>query len=132
MSDTNPQEIIEEEVKELLSLEAEVKQAEEALMQIPEFAKFAKLQKDFADKSKIYWAGIESAMINNDIKSIKGDWGSITVAERLGWKTTDELPAKFYKKVPDTKLLSDTFKLTNKVPKGAEPVYTKFLTKRFK
>ena len=78
------------------------------------------------------WKQVETVMIENDIKSIKGDFGSITIAERLGWITTSELPKKFYKKVVDTKKLSDTFKLEGKSPRGAVPNYTKYLTRRLK
>jgi hypothetical protein len=89
--------------------------------------------KALQDKVDSAWRQVEALMIEKDIKSIKSDkWGSVTIAEKLGWTTTDELPSKFYKKVVDLKRLSDTFRLEGKAPKGAEPKYTKYLTKRLK
>lgn len=79
------------------------------------------------------WKDVEQQMLDNDIKSIKGDWGSLTIAERTNWKVDlDQLPSKFVKKAPDTTKLSAHYKLTNKVPKGAEISHTKYLTKRIK
>lgn len=95
-------------------------------------AKIAEI-KDAQSKIDETWASVERTMIDNDIKSIKGDWGSLTIAERIGWDTDEELlPKKFFKKVVDVKKLTDTYKLEGKAPKGATPKYTKYLTKRFK
>lgn len=89
--------------------------------------------KETQDKLNAEWKQVEEVMITNDIKSIKGEWGSLTIAERLNWKVDfDQLPKKFIKKVADTKKISDSFRLEGKPPKGAEPSYTKYLTKRIK
>lgn len=88
--------------------------------------------KDAQDSLDNFWKLVEEGMIESDIKNIKGEWGSLTIAERLGWNTTDELPKKFYKKIVDTKKLSDTYRLVGKSPKGATPYTTKFLQKRIK
>ena len=72
-------------------------------------------------------------MEDTGTKTIKGDWGSITLAERQGWDIDEnELPKKFFKRVVDTKRITDTFKLEGKAPKGATPRVTKYLNKRFK
>jgi hypothetical protein len=128
----NPQTEIESEVIKLLEDENKLATLENELMQEERFRTFLQAQKTFQTESTLYWKSIEDQMINNNIKSIKGDWGSITIAERIGFDTTDELPSKFYKKVVDTKKLSDTYKLEGKAPKGATPKYTKYLTKRIK
>lgn len=79
------------------------------------------------------WDQVKDVMIEHDIKSIKGDWGSITIAERINWECDPTvLQPKFFKKVVDTKKLTDTFSLEGKLPKGATPSYTKYLTKRIK
>lgn len=78
------------------------------------------------------WNQIEVAMIETDTKQIKGSWGTLTIAERLNWQTDDTLPHKFYKKVVDTKRISDTYRLEGRAPKGATPSTTKYLTKRLK
>lgn len=96
------------------------------------FAAAAAALKDLQEQINSAWKNVESQMIDNNIKSYKGEWGSLTIAERLGWETTKDLPKKFYKKVVDTKKLSDTFRLEGEAPKGATPKYTKYLTKRIK
>lgn len=88
--------------------------------------------KETEAKIALFWKSIESEMIARNIKTIKGEFGSLTIAERINWTYTNELPAKFFKKVVDTKKLTDTFRLEGKVPKGAAPNYTKYLTKRIK
>jgi hypothetical protein len=117
-------EVIENE-KMLVALETE-------LQLNPAFKQFLELQKKVQEQSTKMWTYVEEKMIENDIKQLKGDFGTITIAERLNWKTTDELPSKFYKKVVDTKKLSDTFRLEGKAPKGAAPSYTKYISKRLK
>lgn len=85
------------------------------------------------DEINATWKQVESAMIGNDIKSIKGDWGSITIAEKNNFKADlDILPSKFIKKVADTTKIGTFFKLEGTLPKGVELSKTKYLTKRIK
>lgn len=119
-------------VTEIMAAEQELADAQVALQQIPEFQKYHTMQQELNSKMALFWKTVETEMIDNNIKSIKGDFGTITVAERLSFDTNDELQPKFYKKVVDTKKLADTFRLTGKVPKGATPKYSKYLTKRLK
>jgi hypothetical protein len=84
------------------------------------------------DKITDTWKQVESLMLKHDIKSIKGDWGILTIAERLNWSIGPELPPRFFKTVPDTTKISTIFRLEGKAPRGATPSYTKYLTKRIK
>lgn len=131
MSDT-PEVIIESEVKDLFELEKLMQTAELELSQVAAFQNFIELQKRVQERSATVWKHVEEQMIEHDVKSIKGDWGTLTIAERIGFDTTDELPAKFYKKVIDTKRLADTYRLEGKDIKGATVKYTKYLTRRLK
>lgn len=128
----DPEAEIESEVIKIIADGKELETLEHELMQNEVFREFLAKQKAYQTASTLYWQSIENQMIASNIKSIKGDWGSITIAERIGFDTTDELPSKFYKKVVDTKKIADTFKLEGKAPKGATPKYTKYLTKRIK
>lgn len=119
---------LDKEAQGIIKLENSLKEMELD----PRFQEFVTRQKEIKAKIDDEWKKIELAMIKTDTKSIKGDWGSITIAERLNWETTDELPARFYKKVVDTTKLSGVYRLENKAPKGATPVYSKYLTKRIK
>jgi len=134
MSDTKAtSEKIETEVKDLLGLAKSLKATEEQLMQNEAFRNFIEMQKEYNERSTAFWKEVETRMIDNDIKSIKGDWGSLSIAERIGWTIdTDLLPAKFIKKSPDTTKITATYRLEGKAPKGCEPYTTKYLTKRFK
>lgn len=121
------------EIKSLLTKEKQLEDMELLLQQNKQFRSFLALQKEVQDQSNIFWKNIEEQMIKYDIKSVSGDWGSVTIAERLNWDINEEeLPKKFLKKVVDTTKLSNTFRLEGKAPKGASPRYTKYLTKRIK
>lgn len=128
-----PEQVITGEIESVLALEKNVKDAEAELAGNEQFQRFINLQKQFESESERVWKTIESMMLLHDIKTIKGPWGSITIAERLGWDIDLEtLQPKFIKKVADTKKISDTFRLEGSAPKGCEPKYTKYLTKRLK
>ena len=126
----------EDNIKQLaedaLAVQKAFTEYENELMQDERFKTFLIKQKEVQKEISDTWKQIETAMIENDVKSVKGDWGSITIAERLNWKTDETLPAKFYKKTVDTKRISDTYRLEGKAPKGATPSTTKYLTKRIK
>jgi len=128
----NKEDEVKLEVASIIDKQRELESLESALAQNEQFQQFLAMKKEFDAVSAELWKRVEQQMIDNDIKSIKGDWGSITLAERLNFKTTDELPSKFYKKVVDTTKLAATYKLEGKPIKGAEPYYTKYITKRLK
>lgn len=142
MTDTSDDEIvIENEVvsalKEEGTLQTELMKLEEELREVsPQFQTFIEKQAELRvvqAKNSEVWKQVEARMIEHDIKSIKGDWGSITIAERQNFKIDlDLLPAKFIKKVPDTTKIAASYRLEGKPPKGAEPYTTRYLTKRIK
>jgi len=101
-------------------------------MNNPQFQKFLDLQESVYEKASEVWKYVEEQMIEHEIKQLKGEFGTVSIAERLNWKTDDTLPSKFYKKVVDTTKLSNTYRLEGKAPKGATPSTTKYLTKRLK
>lgn len=132
MSDSsNPQ--LEEQVMEVIKLQKDLQAEEQQIMADPRFSAFLQKQKQVTEQISAFWKDLETKMIENDIKSIKGEWGYITIAERLNFKIDEtSLPKKFFKKVVDTKRLADTFRLEGKPINGAEPYTTKYLTKRIK
>lgn len=133
MTKEKPEESIEGEVLDVISLEKQLEEAEADLMKVDQFVKFIQLQKKIKEQSTLLWEAVKNEMIAKDVKSIKGEWGSVTIAELLDWTVDkDLLPPKFFKKEVDKTKLSATFRLEGKSPKGAEPKYTKYLTKRIK
>lgn len=129
----NPQDTIQAEVTTVLNLEKSVADIEKELMENVQFRDFLEKQKTAQSAIAATWKKIEEQMIENDVKSIKGEWGSITIAERTNYKTDlDELPAKFIKRVADTTKIASYAKLENKLPKGVTTSQTKYLTKRIK
>lgn len=126
------QDIIDE-VSEILVNENKLIELEQSLNANEQFRAYLDFKAEFETKSSQFWKKVETQMIDNKIKSVKGDWGSLTIAERSNFDIDEELlPKKFYKKVIDTKLISDTYKLSKKLPKGVNIGYTRYLTKRFK
>ena len=127
-----PEELLKAEVTEVLALEQSLQDREAELMANEQFRNFLEFQRTTTKRIAEFWKEVETQMIDKDIKSIKGDWGSLTIAERLNWETNEDLPAKFYKKVVDTKKISDTYRLEGKEPKGAIKGTTQYLVKHLK
>ena len=133
MATNKEQEIIEKDVQQVLDAKQDLESLEQELMENPKFRQFIEMQKSFQEQSTTIWKNVELTMINNDIKSIKGEWGSVTIVEKTGFDIIpEELPIKFMKRVPDVKKIGDTYKLEGKLPKGATVRNTKYLMKRFK
>lgn len=125
--------VLEGEVVEMVELQTEIAKTEATLMENPEFRAFLTRKKEVDQQLADFWKRVETEMIEANIKTIKGPWGSLTIAERQNWKVDeDALPAKFFKKVVDTSRITKTYQLEGKAPKGAEPYTTKYLTKRIK
>lgn len=123
------------QVNELVSEERELALLEHDLVSSnPQFTAFVQKQKEFQTKSNLYWKAIEDQMIKNNIKSIKGDWGSLTIAERTNYKAEDlaKVPAKFIKKALDTTKIGAQVKLSGELPKGVTSSLTLSLQKRIK
>lgn len=117
---------VQETEKGLVELENE-------LLAIPQFKKFLDLQRAVNEHAAKTWKNIEAQMIEHDIKQLKGDFGTVTLAERQNWEIDEELlPKKFFKKVVDTTKITATYRLENKAPAGCKPVTFKYLTKRLK
>lgn len=122
---------IENEVAEFTQRESELVTLAEKLNSDPKFAMFLQAQKDFNEYQTTVWKNIEQQMIEHGIKSVKTDTITLTIAERTSYTIDEEqLPAKFWKKVPDTTKISGTHKLEGKLVKGTTPRTTKYLVKR--
>lgn len=124
---------VQDEVQEVVAL---VKQLDDINSQIESNEQFKTLlrqQKDITERIGLFWETIKNGMIAADIKSLKGDWGYVTIAERAVYSADVELlPAKFMKKVADLKKIELAYKLEGKLPKGVEVSTTKYLTKKIK
>ena len=128
-----PEDIISAEVEDVLALTKSLEQVEQELMTNQKFRDFLTLQKTVPQRIAEIWNRVEKDMIAHDVKSIKGSWGSITVAERPNFKADlKELPSKFIKKVADTSKISQYYTLEGKLPKGVERTTSKYLMKRIK
>ena len=127
------EDLIQDEVNEIFSLETNLKILEDELATNELFQRFLTSQKAAQKTIRETWANIEKQMIEHNVKSIKGDWGYITIAERLNWSIDEAvLPPRYFKRVPDTTRISTMFRLNGEPPKGATPSYTKYLTKKIK
>jgi hypothetical protein len=132
MSD-KAEDIIQSEVSDVLALQKTVEEMEQELAKNEVFQNFLTKQKEARTQIDATWKKVEEQMIEHNVKSIKGEWGSITIAERTNYKADlDLLPSKFIKKVADTAKIATYAKLENKLPKGVTTSLTKYLTKRIK
>lgn len=125
---------IEAEVLNLLAEQNELAIQEQALFSNPEFTAFIDRQKEVNAKLASFWKELESKMIEAGLKSVKGKWGYVTIADRTDYKVADIelLPPKFIKKVADTDKIKNYYKLEGKLPKGVEMKHSQHLTKRIK
>lgn len=124
---------VESEVKEVLDMEQELARLEAELAQVEQFKQFIEFQRTVRDKTAEVFKNIEETMITNDIKTVKGDWGSLTIVERTNYSgDLTQVPKKFIKKVLDTTKVGQAHKLEGELPKGITTTTTKFLQKRFK
>lgn len=135
------EEKIKAEVEQELTIydkqQMELATLEQELQADPKFAQFLEARKSFAELEAKVWKHVEAVMIANNVKTmdIKTELHDIklTIAERTNFDVDLELlPKKFIKRVPDTTLIGNTYKLTNKPVKGTTPKITKYLTKRIK
>lgn len=127
------EEIVKAELTKFQDQEMVLDNLSKELQSNPKFQEFLQAQKSFKELETQVWKNIETAMLENNIKSIKTDTITLTIAERVSFKIDESLlPSKFFKKVPNTTLINGTFKLEGKPPKGTSPTYTHYLVKRIK
>ena len=121
---------------EIAKYEAEEQQLQTLVQELstnPKFAQFLEAQKAFNELSANVWKRVEQEMIDNNITHIETDKVKLTIAQRASFDIdTDTLPAKFFKRVPDTTKINGTFKLEGKAPKGCTPKFTRYLVRRIK
>lgn len=124
MSD-DPKEIIESEVLDVQAQQRELEQLQMALSQNEQFTRFMELTKAVNTKMAEVRAHVEAVMVpayqaGQVDKSLKGDWGSVTVTESDEFDVdVAALPKELKKTVPDMGKIKDHYHLHGKVPKGA-------------
>ncbi len=127
MSKSEPKAVIEGEVVDALELQQQLATLESELMRNDQFKQFISLRNAVNEKMAKVRKDVEAIMIpayqaGKVDKTIKGDWGSVTVTETDIFDINkDELPPKFWVKVPDTAKIRGTFQLEGKAPKGTKP-----------
>lgn len=139
MSDTQkPEDVISGEVVSMLTLQKQLDDTEAELMQVEKFKQFIELRKTVNDKMAEIRKNVEAVMVpayqaGEVDKSIKGDWGSITVKENDEFDIDEKLlPKDYWKKVPNMTLIRGKFQLEGKVPKGAKHIKKYGIMMKFK
>ena len=123
------EEDIKNEIAKIVSGETQLAQ----MAASPEVQAFLQLQKKVETTATTLWAAVQNEMIAAGIKSVKGPWGSVTVAERANFDVDmDELPKRFIVKTADKKKIALEYKLKGVAPAGVEVSHTTYLTKRLK
>lgn len=92
------------------------------------FIDFLYIQKQMTEEIDAVWAIIKDGMEESGISKINGDWGYITMAERVNYSGTAE--PKLMKSVLDTSKVKAYMALNDKLPKGVLVSTTRFLQKK--
>lgn len=124
--------LVPHKVKSLLDLQDQLTVKNGVIEQTPELINFLQVAKELESHIKASYSYLEEQMVKYNVRAVKGDWGQLTIAERLTWSVTDKLPARFYKKSPDTSKLKAYYIAMNRLPNGVDVSTTKYLTKRLK
>lgn len=135
MAKKTPEQIVEEEAIGLVEKELALRQQEADLVaENPKFGEFLQQMKAYEKNAKILWSTVEDQMIKHQVKSIKGDWGSLTIVDTTRYTTEDidSVPPKFIKKALDTTKIKAQSKLSGKLPRGIIATNKQHLMKRIK
>jgi hypothetical protein len=93
------------------------------------FLEFLAIQKQLESEFEATWSVIRERMEQYDIKSVKGSWGHITMAERQNF--SGSASPRFMKKVLDSSKLKAYMKLhKNQLPEGVKVSTTRYLSKK--
>lgn len=95
-----------------------------------QFAEFVAQAQALSNLLEEAWGVVEQQMLDRNVKQVKGDWGTLSIAERRNWKVEGTLPPRFYKQTVDTAKLNFLQGRGEKVPKNAKLSMTKYLTKK--
>ena len=133
-SKSKPEDKVEKEVKKTLAIQDEMQQLQTELEQDPKFQRLLELQRTVPKQMDEAWDKVFEVMEANDVKSIKGDWGSVTVVEREFYKATDldKIDDTLTKTQLDTKKVGAYSKLNGKLPDGVTSTTKRYLMKKIK
>lgn len=124
---SNTKETIEGEMLDALALQRQLDDTEAELMQLEQFQNFVNLRKSLNDKWAEVRKKVEDVMVpaykaGKIDKSIKGEYGSITVTESDQFDVDETiLPAKYFKRVVDSTKIRTIYQLEGEAPKGCTP-----------
>jgi hypothetical protein len=122
-----------DQVKNLIAIRKSIKRGKAGnLAENPAFLDFIAIQRQVNEEINKTWEVIEDRMTEFDIKSIKGDWGHITFAERQNFKLSGRVTPSFTKRVLDNEKVRGYFNLYKKLPAGISLSTTKYLSKKIK
>lgn len=105
-----------------------------SLVALRKFAKAEAELKELKAKHDEVIEQIKQAMIDNGVQKIDGDWGYITLAERVSYKADniDEVAPRFTKRTLDATKVKAEVTLKGDLPKGVEETRTQYITKKLK
>ena len=118
----SPKDKVEKEVEKTLAIQDELTQLQAELEQDPKFQRLVELQKTVPKQMNDAWDKVFELMEANDIKSIKGEWGSVTVAERTYYSIEefDKVDKNLLKDTLDTKKVGAYTDLHGELPEGVK------------
>ena len=117
--------------------ESRLAKLEQELNENKTFKKFMELQKSVKNEMEAFKAAAIEELRRNDLKTVKIDWGTITLVEpkdRVVIEDESKVPGEYMVLAPDLKAIKDEYELTNVLVPGAgtKPVapYVKLTPKK--
>ena len=124
------------DIAELEKLDNSIIELKLALESNEQFQQFMKFQDQFNKKSTELFGKLEKQMIENGIEKISGDWGYLTIVNRVDYRVEDEdlVPDEYKetKVVVDLSKVKEDIKLTGELPDGILKKETQHLRKGVK
>lgn len=121
-----------DQVKNLIQIRKSLKRGKAGkLANNQAFLDFLTIQKQITAEIDATWDTIREQMAEHNIKTIKGDWGSIGFTKPVdSFKADGKVDSKFTKPVLDTSKVKAYFALNGKLPKNVlNRSYVKFYKK---
>lgn len=105
-----------------------------SLVALKKFAKAEAELKVLKEKHDQAIEQIKEAMVANGVTKLEGEWGYITLAERVSYKAEDisEVDEKYLKPTLDTTKVKAEATLTGQLPTGIVESRTQYITKKLK
>lgn len=116
----------------ILKLADSLQALDGSMIQSQAFYDFLRFQRDVKERIDQTWERIEEFMRANDVPTVKGDWGHMTLATKVNLKADTAIltDSSFYKQALDSTKVKGYQKLFGALPNGVTQSTTEYLSKK--